>query len=98
MESKEFISIHQFCEHYNVPISFIYSLKEVELIEVIICRDTECIRITHIKKLEKMIRLHFELNINIEGLDAVNNLLQQIEQLNQENLELKDRLNFKSDF
>ena len=92
METNNLLSIAQFCNHYKVPVSFLKSLEEVELIEIIFCNEEACIQVFQIAEIEKMIRLHFELNINIEGLDAVNNLLNQIEYLKNENLELKNKL------
>lgn len=95
MEEMTFITIDEFCLHYNVPLSFISSLEEIELIEIIPHEEDESVRLVKVgqlKQLEKLIRLHFELDINIAGLDVVNNLLNQIQQLQQENRELRNRL------
>lgn len=95
MEEMTFITIDEFCSHYNVPLSFISSLEEIELIEIIPHEEDESVRLVKVgelKQLEKLIRLHFELDINIAGLDVVNNLLNQIQQLQQENRELRNRL------
>jgi hypothetical protein len=39
-----------------------------------------------------MMRLHFELDINIEGIDAISNLLQQIDNLQKELISTKNKL------
>lgn len=92
MESKDLISIEEICKHYDIPKSFIQSLEEIELIKTTTLKKTQYIEITYVKNIEKMIRLHYELNINIEGLDVVNNLLEQVTQLQEEIHELKNRL------
>lgn len=92
MESKDLISIEEICKHYDIPKSFIQSLEEIELIKTTTLKKTQYIEITYVKNIEKMIRLHYELNINIEGLDVVNNLLEQIDLLQEEMHELKNRL------
>jgi hypothetical protein len=38
-------------------------------------QKTQCIYKIQIKDIEKMIRMHYELDINLEGMDAVYNLL-----------------------
>ena len=43
--------------------------------------------------LEKMVRLHNELDINPEGIQAIYHLLGQVESLQQEVAALKRRLN-----
>jgi len=39
-----------------------------------------------------MLRLHYDLNINLEGIDAVTSLLKQISNLQQELLAVKNKL------
>lgn len=92
METTQIISITNFCTHYDVPLAFIDALEEVQLIEIEIIDNSKFIHISHIQIIEKLIRLHFELEINIEGLDVVNNLLQQVSNLQNENLDLRSRL------
>ena len=92
MEESTIISITTFCTQYNVPETFIQALQEYDLLETVREGDVEYIQVTHLQRVEKMIRLHYELNINMEGLDVVNNLLQQIWQLQEENQALRDRL------
>ncbi len=92
METNDLISIEQFCSHYNIPSSFMNALQEYELVEVIVSKEVRYIKTTQITDLEKMIRLHFELNINLEGVDVVYNLLKRIEQLLSEVTTLHNRL------
>ena len=93
MEAQNLISTQCFCEYYDVPIQFITELKEYELIEVIVAENQDYIKIAHIKQVEKMIRLHYDLNINLEGVDVIYNLLNQVDSLIKEIIDLKNKLN-----
>ena len=93
MPEQNIISISTFCSKYQVPETFIYSLREYELVEVVEKEGEAFIQVEHLQWVEKMMRLHYELDINMEGLDAISNLLQQVWKLQQENQELKDKLN-----
>ena len=97
MELDDVISIPQFCEYYNIPISFLNSLYEFELIEIISTQNVQYIRKIHIKNIEKMIRLHYELDINMEGMDVIYKLLNKVELLQNEIMELHNKLNFYED-
>ncbi len=92
MDGKDFISVMQLCKHYNLEISFFNQLEEVGLINVTIIEQTLYLHQDIINDLEKMIRIHQDLNINIEGIDAVFNLLQKMENLQTELNSLQNRL------
>jgi len=90
--TKQFISIHKVCESYQVPDSFIEALQQFELIPLKHQADELMIDPEILPDLEKIMRLHFDLNINMEGIDVIINLLQQIEELKDEIQGLKNRL------
>ena len=98
METKNLISIPQFCKHYNVPITFIKALDEYALVEIIVANSENYLKITQLNEVEKMLRLHYDLDINLEGIDAIYNLLKQVESLQEEIVSLKNRLNFYENF
>jgi len=88
------IILDEFCTNHEVDISFVRSLEEYGLIETIIVNETLCIQENKLPKLEQIVRLHQELNINSEGIDAVINLLTRIENMQNEIIELRNKLNF----
>ena len=94
MESADMIILDEFCTNHEVDISFVRSLEEYGLIETIIVNETLCIQENKLPKLEQIVRLHQELNINSEGIDAVINLLKRIENMQNEIIELRNKLNF----
>ena len=92
METENLILIEQICKHHNVEISFVDSLHEFGLIEVLVIENNQYLHNEQLKDLEKMMRFHYELNINLEGIDAIAHLLQQIEALQQELFVAKNKL------
>jgi len=92
MELKDFIPIVQLCEHYSVEVSFFNELHEEGLISITTLEQTSYLHQDKISDVEKMIRIHQELNINTEGIDAVFNLLQKIDSLQNELNKLHNRL------
>lgn len=84
MENKNLIPLHQVCQHYNVEFSFIQSLNEFGLMQIITIEETHYINDDQILPLEKMIRLHFDLEINIEGIEVIANLLTRVDVLQEE--------------
>jgi len=92
MSTKKFILLNNLCTHYNVEMSFFNSLNEFGLIEIISVEEYQYIQEDKIIDIEKMIRIHQELNVNIEGIDVVFNLLNKIEELQNELLVTKNKL------
>lgn len=93
MELTNLISVQQFCSHYEVPVSFINALHELELIEVITIEETVFFSKSRIKEVEKIMRLHYDLEINLEGVDAIYNLLKKVKNLQEQIILLNNKLN-----
>lgn len=89
---QDMIVAAEFCTHHNVEYSFISTLNEYGLIEVTTVEETRFIPCDELPKLERLVRLHDELDINLEGLQAISYLLQKIENMQQEIMHLKNRL------
>ena len=70
MKTTNLISINQFCTLYSVPITFIDLLHEYEMIEIVTHKEAVYIDVNQIKNVEKIIRLHFDLDINLEGIES----------------------------
>lgn len=94
MDTNNLISIQRLCKYYKISNSFISKLHEYELIEIIEIKKELYIYKTQITEVEKMIRLHFELNINMEGMDAIYNLMRQIDTLKNDVWQLNNKLQF----
>ena len=96
MNTDNLIRIEYFCEQYNVEFSFIKQLKESGLINLVVVEESNYLSTEDLKELEKLIRLHYELGINLEGIDVVSNLLKQLEDLQQELTIARNKLKFLS--
>jgi hypothetical protein len=94
MENEHLIPLEQFCTHYHVEVSFMQALTEFGLVEITTIETIPCIHKEHIRSIEQLIHLHYELGINIEGLDAIRNLLQKVDTMQSEITGLKNRLRF----
>lgn len=92
MSTKNLILLNNLCTHYQVEMSFFNSLNEFGLVEIILIEESQYIHLEKITDLEKMIRIHQELNVNIEGIDVVFNLLNKIEALQNELIITKNKL------
>lgn len=92
MATENLILVQQFCTSHEIEVSFVESLREYGLIEVTFIGREPYIHIDALKELEKMIRLHYELQVNLEGLDVIAGLLRKVDNLQHENQSLKNRL------
>lgn len=92
MEAQKLIAADTFCSHYQVTYAFVQSLNELGLIETVIMEETEFIQIPHLQKIEQIIRLHEDLDINLEGIQAIDSLLTRIERMQEEMMAVKNRL------
>lgn len=92
MENEELISAQEFCKNHDLEVSFIYGLQQFGLLEITTVEETTYFRSNELEKAEKMARLHTDLGINIEGIDAIGHLLERVEQLQQEIQYLRNRL------
>lgn len=92
METNNLIQLAQFCAIQNVDTAFIFALQEFELVEIVVIEETHYLRDTQLPEVEKMLRLHYELDINLEGIDAIATLLKRINSLEQELVATKNKL------
>lgn len=92
MKLEELIDTEELCERYRVEHTFIKSLYNSGLIEVIKIEKREYVRCDEMAEFEKLMRLHYDLEINLEGLEAIKHLLDRINELKNQNLALRNRL------
>ena len=92
MPVEQLIPAEEICSLYQVEISFIQSLDQLGLIQLTIIKETGFIDISQLEIIEKFARLHYDLDINAEGIDAINHLLDKVKQMHREISVLKSRL------
>lgn len=94
MKTDSLLPIEQFCEYYNVEFTFISSLQEIGLLKIIVMNDSQYLVSDDLREIEKLINLHYNLGINIEGIEVISNLLKQVDELQQALTVAKNKLKF----
>ena len=97
MNTKDLIPIKQFCKIYEIEFSFISSLNEFGLIELIYIDKDEFIELEKIQNIERIIRLHNELGVNLEGIDIITNLIEKIDTLQKRLHSVQNQLDIYED-
>ncbi|MGV3658204.1 MAG: chaperone modulator CbpM [Chitinophagaceae bacterium] len=92
MERTHYITVTEFCHHYDIDIAFINQLQQCGLIEVVEETEEGLIPLEQLGELEKYTRLHADLDINPEGIEAIEYLLQRMRQMQSQIADLKARL------
>lgn len=89
---NELILLSEYCERSFAEPDFILRLESEGLIETIMQNDLKYIPNTQLGNLELFIRLHYDLSINVEGIDVINNLLGKVRSMEHELNILRRRL------
>jgi hypothetical protein len=92
MKREDLISVREFCAIHQVENTFITSLQQFGLVEVITVEQETYFELAQLPKVEKMANLYSDLGVNIEGLDVIQHLLQKIEGMNEELTILRNKL------
>ena len=88
------ISVSEFCVYHRIEIAFVYRLEERGLVEIITIEQSLYIQPEQLPRLEKFVRLHQDLAIHTDDLDVVGELLERVESLQQQVVQLQNRLVF----
>lgn len=79
---------------YEVEESFIESLHEVGLIQVVVSNEEKFIEYDELSDFEQFIRWYYEMDINVEGIDALRHVLEKVKSLQTEIDLLRSELHF----
>jgi chaperone modulatory protein CbpM len=86
------IPASEFCANHNIEVSFIRSLQDKGLMELTTIEEKVYLQAGQLQELERIVHLFFELDINLEGIDTINHLLQKINNMQDEIMSLRNRL------
>ena len=92
LQHENLIDARQFCQSHNLQISFIQNLQQYDLIEITTIEETSYFPAEQLPQLEKIVHLYTDLGINMEGIDAIQHLLQKVETMQNEISQLKNKL------
>ncbi|CAM3422438.1 chaperone modulator CbpM [Aequorivita lipolytica] len=92
MEREKYILISHFCNHTHIEVSFVENLREYGLVTFEEKENDIFIDEKDISEIERMFRLHNDLGINFEGLDAIKQMLKRLQKMEKEMDLLQKRL------
>jgi hypothetical protein len=92
MQTEEMIPASECCIHYHIEPSFIDSLRDAGLIEILIVEEKIFVPTSQLSQLEKLVRLYYELDINLEGIETITYLLQRMNEMQKKIIQLSNRL------
>ncbi|KYP15212.1 chaperone modulator CbpM [Flavihumibacter sp. CACIAM 22H1] len=84
MEQINKISLPECCTYYNIEAGFLQQLGDHGLLQFFSYEEESYLTHDQLADLEKYIHFYYELNINMEGMEAIKHLLGRILQLQQE--------------
>ncbi len=92
MNAEDLVAANEFCIHHDIELSFIYSLDQSGLIQTITIEENLFLPVSELTQLEKLVRLHYELDINLEGIETITYLLKRLGEAQQQLDTLTNRL------
>jgi hypothetical protein len=92
MQNENLIPAELCCRRYNIELSFIHSLHQYGFINIIFIEEKQFIDMDELHSLEKFIRLHYDLDINMQGIEAINFLLERVQNMQEEIAHLRSKL------
>jgi chaperone modulatory protein CbpM len=93
MPTEDMIPASEFCIHHNIELSFIYSLNQSGLIEIITVEEKIFVPVSQLSQLEKLVRLYYDMDINLEGIETITCLLHRINEMQLQIVQLNNKLN-----
>lgn len=92
--SRKKITYTECLQIYQVEETFLNQLESSGLIEIVIEEDDRYIEYDYLQEIEQFVRWHYELEINMEGIEALYHMLQKVQQLQDDVEKLRGELNF----
>ena len=86
---NERISREELVRIYNVEITFFDSLEEAGLLKSETENNIKYLMFDELSTFEKFTNWHYDLEVNLAGLEVIKHLLDQLEKLQQERLGLR---------
>ncbi|MFT4093805.1 MAG: chaperone modulator CbpM [Niabella sp.] len=90
MDNEQNMLIEDCCKYYSIETSFVRMLGEQGLLALEHRDESYFIHQDELLRLEKYMHLHYDLDINIPGIEAISHLLERIERLQTELRSLKE--------
>ena len=98
MNAGNIISCQEFCSFHKIESSFLINLREYGLIKIISVEGEDYIEYDILNDVERMMRLHYDLEINMPGIEAINHMLKRVNELQNKMQILENSLQEYDDF
>lgn len=92
MKEESYILIQHYCETTSVDPEFIEQLFEYGLIQHLEHGDAPAIHQEELPTIERMVRLHYDLEINLEGLQVIAHMREKMIQMQKQMMDLERKL------
>ena len=94
---NEWIIINEYCDKCHIEPEFIDLLQEGGLINVRNENGQRYLTADELPDVERYSRLYYDLDINMEGIDAIRHLLDRMDEMQREITHLRNRLRLFGD-
>lgn len=94
---SERISREELVKIYNIEITFFDSLEESGLLKTETENEIKYLLYEELPAFERFANWHYDLDVNIPGIEMIQNLLHKLEKIQLENRILLQKLNAISD-
>ncbi|HPZ25299.1 MAG TPA: chaperone modulator CbpM [Kaistella sp.] len=84
----ERISREELVKIYNIELTFFDSLEESGLVKTETENDVKYLLYEELPAFERFTNWHYDLDVNLPGLEVINHLLSKLEELRRENRRL----------
>lgn len=92
MSTEQLISIEIYCRLEELDPVFVEALNERGLIQVVVQEQRSFIAPDQVARLEQLARMHYDLDINLEGLEAISHLLERVDRMRRRLHDVQQRL------
>ena len=89
---NELIIVSEYCDKCHIEPEFIGMLQEGGLIDVLTQNGIQYLTTDELPDVERYRRLYYDLDINMEGIDAIRHLLERMGEMQREIEYLRNRL------
>ena len=95
----DLIIVREYCQKSHVTPSFIVSLEENGLIDIQVIEGEHYLLVSQLRDLERFIRWHEDLSVNIEGIGVIHELMGRMHEMQQELNQLRREVRvFRSNY
>lgn len=92
MKEESYILIQHYCETTSVDPEFIEQLFEYGLIQHLEHGDAPAVHQEELPIIERMARLHYDLEVNLEGLQVIAHMRKKMIQMQKQMIDLERKL------